>query len=183
MIHLIIGPMYSGKTSELTKRIRRAKRELYNVIVVTHSWDTRYSQDGEIVTHDKEGFLGAHRVQTVEQVRQLVTSMMDPGMPPWVFVDEAQFITGDWSSFCMDLAHTGCNVTLAALNADWKRRAYPAITAIVADSTKTLKAVCHKCQQSAIWSKCLFPEKLEQGVLIGGAESWEARCRKCIDMD
>ena len=189
MISLILGPMYAGKSTELTKRIRRAKQRGYAPLVVKHVWDTRYSEDGRIVTHDKEGQYDALGVKSIEDVREAMVS--SPGVPnpiggnrlQWLFVDEAQFITGDWATFCMEAASAGWNITLAALNADWKQKVYPEIAAIVADEIKTLKAVCKKCQGDAVWSKCLFPYQLQQGILIGGAESWEARCRRCFDVN
>lgn len=176
-VQLILGPMYAGKTSELLRRARRHCIGRRSVLVIKFAGDTRYDQ-AQVCSHDlqKSGEFG-EQVLVSETLGNLnVTTQV-------VCVDEGQFFP-DLAETCEQWANEGRIVIVSALNGTFERKPFHSITQLLplCDEVLQLCAVCTLCGKDAPFSKLLIsaPQNLKDGKLIGGAESYAARCRACF---
>lgn len=170
-IEVIAGCMFSGKTEELIRRLRRAKIAKQNVLVFKPKIDNRYSFSG-IVSHNEQS-LPSTIVETPAEILEL---SIDADV---VGIDEAQFFTIDLIDVVNKLADNGKRVIIAGLDQDYKDVPFepmPQLLAIAEYITKTL-AICVQCGNPAdrTQRKIVAAER----VLVGAADSYEARCRKC----
>lgn len=173
-IEVICGPMFSGKSEELIRRLRRAKIARRRVQVFKPSLDTRYSET-EIVTH------GDHRMasQPVASAREILAKV-DPRTEV-VGIDESNFFGPDLVEVADRLANLGQQVLIAGLDTDFMGRPFPPmpdLLAIAESLTKTL-AVCMRCGAPAKHTQRLLHS--QELILIGASESYEARCRRCFE--
>lgn len=173
-IEAICGPMFSGKSEELIRRLRRALIARRSVQVFKPAIDDRYSDD-EIVTHDAVR-MQSESVSSSEQI----LSKLD-----WrtqvVGIDEANFFGQSLVSVANRLADTGKRVIIAGLDTDFMGRPFPPmpdLLAIAESITKTL-AICVKCGNPAKHTQRLVDS--DQLILVGAAGAYEARCRCCFE--
>jgi thymidine kinase len=170
MITLILGEMWSGKTSELIRRIDRARYAEQPTIVYKYSNDTRYVGRSALVS--------SHSSLSREAVP--VSSFRDVDVPTGMVVgiDEGQFIDG-LVEFCEAAADSGCYVIVSALSSDFQRNGFPRITALIpkAEELVRLHAVCFVCKKEASFTKRIVDGSEVE--IIGGKESYMAVCRKC----
>ncbi|QGM48744.1 MPPV-120 thymidine kinase [Magpiepox virus 2] len=173
-IRLITGPMFSGKTSELIRLIKRFIISGRNCIIIKHCCDTRYiDKDLEtICTHDKI---------TMEA---LSCSKLLPLIPKIdnfevIGIDEGQFFE-DIVEFSEVMANKGKTVIIAALNGDFKRELFGNIFKLLplSESVTSLTAICAVCKNEASFSKRMTDDKDVK--VIGGKEIYTAVCRKCF---
>lgn len=169
-IEVITGPMFSGKSEELLRRIHRVELAKQSHWLFKPTIDKRYSQD-EVVSH--KGNRNGCR---------LVTEAEDMLVYPQVAVvgiDEAQFVSGDLVEVVLDLANRGVRVILACLDMDSLGKPFGRMGDLmaVADEVLKLKAVCVKCGVDAGLSQRLVA--VGSQVSVGGDEQYEARCRAC----
>lgn len=170
-IEVIAGCMFSGKTEELIRRLRRAKIAKQNVIVFKPKIDTRYSVD-EIVSHSEQS-LPSVIVETPQEILDLSKDAQVIG------IDEAQFFSKEIVDVCNQLANDGKRVLVAGLDQDYRGIPFepiPQLLAIAEYITKTL-AICVVCGNPAdkTQRKIISAER----VVVGAADIYEARCRKC----
>ena len=173
-IEVIVGSMFSGKSEELIRRLRRARIARQHVQVFKPRIDTRFSTD-HIVSH------GEMRMEScpVDDTRQLV-ELIEPGTEV-VGIDEGQFFDQALPSVCGGLADRGLRVIVAGLDQDYLGKPFepmPQLLAIAEFITKT-HAICMVCGNPANHTQRLVVS--ENRVLVGADGLYEARCRRCFD--
>ncbi|MCE5179103.1 MAG: thymidine kinase [Porphyromonadaceae bacterium] len=169
-IEVICGSMFSGKTEELLRRLRRAKIARQTVEIFKPAIDIRYSQD-EVVSHDKNTILST----PVEHSSNILLLSSEVEV---VGVDEAQFFDNGLVEVCQQLADQGVRVIIAGLDMDFKRNSFgpiPALCAIADDITK-VHAICVECGNLASYSHRLV--KNDKQILLGETEEYQPLCRK-----
>ncbi|XP_022063118.2 thymidine kinase, cytosolic [Acanthochromis polyacanthus] len=169
-IQVIFGPMFSGKSTELMRRVRRFQIAQYNCLVIKYAKDTRYSDQG-MATHDKST-MAAVPANRLGDVRSLALQVCVIG------IDEGQFFP-DTVEFCEEMANLGKTVIVAALDGTFQRKPFGNILNLVplAESVVKLHAVCMQCYKDAAYTKRIGSEKEVE--VIGGADKYQAVCRKC----
>lgn len=171
-VEVICGPMFSGKSEELIRRLRRAEIGRQRVQVFKPVIDDRYTPD-EIVSHS-EMRIQALRVHTARTILESV----DPRTQV-VGVDEAQFFDDEIVEVVEGLANMGKRVIVAGLDQDYLGRPFdpmPQLLAMAEEITKTL-AICVQCGNPANRTQRLVDS--EERIVVGGARAYEARCRQC----
>ncbi len=170
---VICGPMFSGKSEELIRRLRRAVTTSKRVQVFKPRIDKRYSED-EIVSHANLRM----RSEPVDSAREIVDRL--DGKTQVVGIDEANFFGPELVTAATWLAEKGKQVIIAGLDTDYLGRPFPPIPELLAlaESITKLRAVCARCGASAQRTQRLV--KSEELILVGAVDCYEARCRKCF---
>ncbi|MFH1016633.1 MAG: thymidine kinase [Pseudomonadota bacterium] len=172
-IEVVCGSMFSGKTEELIRRIRRAQIARQKVILFKPMMDDRYGSN-HVVSHDQRK-IEAVPVRTAKEILSLARDYEVVG------IDEGQFLGMDLVGVCEDLANQGKRVIVSGLDQDYRGVPFepiPQLLAIAEYITKSL-AICMVCGNPANRSQRLV--KSQERVVVGGTETYEARCRKCFD--
>lgn len=180
LIEAICGPMFSGKTEELIRRLRRAKIARQRVIVFKPRIDTRYD-DVQIVSHSMQKIpsVPVEDPMAMEHCLKQLAAPVDV-----VGIDEVQFFDDSLVSFVDNLANTGVRVVVAGLDQDYMGKPFgpmPQLLAI-ADLVTKQYAVCVKCGAPASKSQRIARDRMGQRseqILVGAAKDYEARCRRC----
>src|SRR4249920_864987 len=173
-IEVICGPMFSGKSEELIRRLRRATIARKRVQVFKPTIDIRYSAD-EIVSH---GDLRM-KSEVVDSGKEIL------GRIDWrtevVGVDEANFMGADLIEIAGTLADSGKQVIIAGLDTDYMGRPFapiPELLALAESITKTL-AICVRCGNPAKHTQRLRGS--DDLIVVGASDMYEARCRRCFE--
>jgi len=172
-IEVIAGSMFSGKSEELIRRLRRAKIARQKVQVFKPEVDTRFSQD-HIVSHSEMRHASSN-IQTAAEV----LAKVEPDTEV-VGIDEGQFFDNELVNVANLLAQRGVRVIIAGLDQDYTGKPWepmPQLLAVAEYITKT-HAICMKCGQPANYSQRTFES--EERVAVGAADMYEARCRSCF---
>lgn len=172
-IEVIAGSMFSGKSEELIRRLRRAKIARQKVQVFKPAIDVRYAHD-QIVSHSEM----RHESSMVETAAEL-RARVEPGTEV-VGIDEGQFFDNDLVAVANELADRGLRVIIAGLDQDYTGKPFepmPQLLAIAEYITKT-HAICMRCGQPANYSQRTFES--EERVAVGAGGMYEARCRRCF---
>ena len=170
-VEVICGSMFSGKTEELLRRLKRAKIANLKVEIFKPAIDTRYDET-QVVSHDSNSVLST----PIDNSQTIL--LLSEGVDV-VGIDEAQFFDDQIIYVCEQLAARGTRVIVAGLDMDFKGNPFgpmPAIMAI-AESVTKLQAVCVVCGNPALYSYRLVDD--ESKILLGEKESYEPRCRVC----
>jgi len=172
-IEVICGPMFSGKTEELIRRVKRARYADQKLQLFNPRADDRYEGDS-IVSHDESAVPSRPAESVAEVGRELEPSVEVVG------IDEAQFFGGRLGDFCTDLAEGGVRVIVAGLDQDYRGEPFEPIPRLlaVAEYVTKLLAICVQCGDPAGQSYRLASDP--QQVLVGADEAYEARCRRCF---
>jgi len=173
-IEVVTGCMFSGKTEELIRRMRRATIANQNVRIFKPTRDDRYSDD-KVVSHDATEIVSIPVLSSKEILSHIEEAQV-------VGVDEAQFFDQDLVKICEQLALDGIRVIVAGLDLDFKGRPFgpmPYLLAVAEYVTK-VHAICPHCGNLATHSYRLTPE--QSTVLIGEKDLYEPRCRTCYSM-
>lgn len=173
-LEVICGSMFSGKTEELIRRLRRARIARQRIQVFKPGTDDRYDKEA-VVSHAQDRF-DAVMVKTSAELLRSVDDRTDV-----IGVDEVQFFDPGIVEVLDKLANRGKRVIVAGLDQDYLGRPFepmPQIMAIAEYVTKTL-AVCVRCGEPANRSQRLV--STDSRVLVGAAESYEPRCRRCFE--
>jgi thymidine kinase len=173
-IEVIVGSMYSGKSEELIRRLRRAQIAKQQVQIFKPLIDDRYSAD-HIVSHS-EMRIASQNVRTSDELVASVDAETEV-----VGIDEGQFFDPNLPAACNTLAGRGKRVIVAGLDQDYLGRPFepmPQLLAIAEYITKTL-AICVVCGDPANHTQRLVASK--DRVLVGASGMYEARCRHCFD--
>ncbi|WP_130805706.1 thymidine kinase [Senegalia massiliensis] len=175
-IEAAIGPMYSGKSEELIRRLRRAKIAKQKVQVFKPAIDNRYSKV-DVVSHNGDKIEGVC-ISNSEEILELLDDDTEV-----VGIDEIQFLDRGIIHICRTLANRGLRVIVAGLDMDFRGEPFgptPEILAI-SEFVDKLTAVCMVCGNPATRTQRLIDGKPamydEPTILVGAKESYEARCR------
>ena len=173
-IEVICGPMFSGKTEELIRRLRRAEIARQKVQVFKPAIDDRYSITA-IVSHNSKS-ADALAVRSASEILRRLHDDTEV-----VAVDEAQFYTAEIVGVVDDIARTGRRVIVAGLDTDYRGVPFepmPALMAI-AEYVDKLLAICVHCGNPANRSQRLTGSR--ERVEVGAGDRYEASCRRCFD--
>ena len=173
-IEVICGPMFSGKSEELMRRLRRARIARQRVQVFKPAFDNRYSPD-EIVSHADQRM----KSEVVSSAREILDKT-DTGTQV-IGVDESNFFGPELAGIASRLADSGKQVILAGLDTDFLGRPFPPMPELLclAESITKMLAICMRCGNPAKHTQRL----VESGdlIVVGAAGSYEARCRACFE--
>lgn len=170
-IEVICGSMFSGKTEELIRRLKRAQFAKLPTEIFKPEVDIRYAE-AEVVSHDLNS-IASTAVAHSSAILLLSSETKVVG------IDEAQFFDDDLPNVCVHLANKGVRVIVAGLDMDYEGKPFgpiPALMAIAEHVTK-VHAVCVQCGSPANFSYRIVENK--NRVLIGEKDSYEPRCRSC----
>lgn len=170
-LEVICGSMFSGKTEELLRRLRRAKFAKQQVEIFKPAMDTRFSID-EVVSHDRNTIQST----PVEHSSNILLLSSEAEV---IGIDEAQFFDEGLVDVCLQLADQGARVIVAGLDMDFKRNPFgpiPALCAVADDVTK-VHAICVECGRLANYSHRLV--EYDKQVMLGETEEYRPLCRRC----
>lgn len=172
-LKLIIGPMYSGKTTELIRQIKRYQFLNISNITLKPNIDTRYNKGTVITTHDQT----THTATLCDTNNILQTNLEQYNV---VAIDEGQFFT-DLYEACKIWLEQGKTIIVAALQSKFDQTPFEQISLLypIADEIRQLKSICYKCKKDAIFSERIDMEN-KSDVVIGGSEAYRAVCRSCF---
>src|SRR5512141_1368862 len=173
-IEVITGSMFSGKSEELIRRLRRAQIARQKVQIFKPTFDNRYAED-QIVSHS-DMRIGSTNVSNSNALLAQVDEDTEV-----VGIDEGQFFDADLPAVCNALANKGKRVIVAGLDQDYLGKPFepmPQLLAIAEYITKTL-AICMVCGSPANHTQRLVANS--ERVLLGAQGTYEARCRHCFD--
>lgn len=173
-IEVVTGSMFSGKTEELIRRLRRAQIARQKVQIFKPGLDNRYGDDH--ITSHSEMRLASDNVSSSRELLERV----DPATQV-VGIDEGQFFDAELPAVCNTLADQGKRVIVAGLDQDYLGKPFepmPQLLAIAEYITKTL-AICVVCGNPANHTQRLVVSS--ERVLVGASGAYEARCRACFD--
>jgi thymidine kinase len=174
-VEVITGSMFSGKTEELIRRLRRAKFAGLRIEIFKPSLDKRYS-DTRVVSHDEKSIVSTP-VDNASSILLLASEVDVIG------IDEAQFFDGSIVDVCNTLANNGVRVIVAGLDMDFLGNPFgpmPRLLAIAEYVTK-VHAICMRCGNLAQYSFRKSDEA--QVVLLGEKDKYEPLCRNCYNKD
>jgi len=174
-VEVICGSMFSGKTEELIRRLRRAEFAKQRVEIFKPAVDTRYSEV-EVMSHDHHSIISTP-VDSSQNIPLMV------GNVDVVGIDEAQFFDEGIVDVCNRLANMGLRVIVAGLDMDFRGIPFgpmPALMAIADDVSKE-HAICMRCGNPAYVSHRLVPD--DKQVLLGEKDEYEPICRHCFEIE
>jgi thymidine kinase len=181
-IEVIAGVMFAGKSEELIRRVRRAVIARRRVQVFKSHLDSRYAGLYSVASHDGKE-LDATPVDSAAEIYRLVRPDTE-----LVAVDEAQFLDAGIVGVATDLAGRGVRVILAGTDTDFRGEPFGHMGALmaVAESVDKLQAICVVCGDLACRNQRLVDGKPARWdaptIMVGGRESYEARCRRCHEV-
>lgn len=170
-IEVITGSMFSGKTEELIRRLKRAKIARLKVEIFKPAMDTRYSLS-EVVSHDENAIVST----PVESSGNIILLAGDVDV---IGIDEAQFFDNGLIEVCTSLANQGIRIIIAGLDMDFKGKPFGPIPGLmaVADHITKVHAICMRCGDVAQFSHRI--SNAEKLVLLGEKDEYEPLCRSC----
>lgn len=174
-IEVISGGMFSGKSEELLRRLRRALIARQRVQVFRIATDTRGGEGDVLRTRDNRS-LSAETVASSAEMREKLMLGVEV-----VGIDEAQFFDEGLVDLVTELADLGVRVIVAGLDLDFRRRPFGPIPELmaIAEYVDKMHAVCVRCGAAAQYSLRIAGG--DQQVLVGDVETYEARCRRCFN--
>ena len=173
-IEVIVGPMFSGKSEELIRRLRRAEIGKQRVQIFKPVIDQRYSKNG-IVSHSGLE-IPSELVSSGAEILEKVAPRTEV-----IGIDEAQFLGESIVSDCTHLADLGKRVIVAGLDTDFMGRPFdpmPRLLAVAEEITKLL-AICVRCGNPAVHTQRIVAS--EELIVVGAGGMYEARCRRCFE--
>lgn len=172
-IEVICGSMFSGKTEELIRRMKRAEFARQRVEIYKPMVDTRYSKD-DVVSHD-------HNVIPSTPVDSSAEILLLSGDIDVVGIDEAQFFDNGLADVCNELANRGVRVIVAGLDMDYLGKPFGPIPYLlaIADEVTKVHAICVRCGSLAYISHRLVHN--DKRVLLGEKQEYEPLCRECYN--
>jgi thymidine kinase len=170
-IEVICGPMFSGKSEELIRRLRRAEIARQRVQIFKHAIDARYDA-ASIVSHSQQSLPS----EAVREAADVLDGVHD--LTEVVAVDEAQFFDHDLVEVCDRLANQGKRVIVAGLDLDYRGRAFGPMPAIICHAEYVTKqlAICMVCGEPAGFTQRLTGSR--DRIQVGASGMYEARCRR-----
>ena len=175
-LEVIVGPMFSGKSEELIRRLKRARIARQQVAVYKPDIDLRYHRTA-IASHSSH----THEAETVPNVERLRAALAEKlGDVDVVGIDEAQFLDAGIVPLALELVQMGKRVLIAGLDTTFTNEPFGPIPNLmaVADEVTKLSAICMVCGAPAIHTQRLGQS--QELVVVGAAGLYEARCRACF---
>ena len=170
-IEVICGSMFSGKTEELLRRLRRAEIAKQKVLICKPSIENRYEKN-KVVSHDRS---------SIDCVLVQTANILDlPKDIDVLGIDEAQFFGNELVDVCNTLANSGVRIIIAALDMDYEGQPFEPIPQLlaVADEVTKVRAICVRCWRLGYF---FIPNcRKDERILIGETKEYEARCRLCF---
>jgi len=172
IIEVICGPMFSGKTEELIRRLKRAIIAKNKVVVYKPKIDNRYS-DNLVVTHNNNSIEST----IIENESDIINLSSDINI---IGIDEIQFFSENILDVCIDLANEGKRVIVSGLDKDFKGVPFGIMPKMMceAELVTKLTAICNQCGDYASFTKRTSDNK--EQVLLGETDVYEANCRSCF---
>ena len=170
-IEVVCGSMFSGKTEELIRRLRRAQFAKQRVEIFKPAIDVRYSEE-DVVSHD-QNHIPSTPIESSASILLLSSNIEVVG------IDEAQFLDAGLPDVCNELANRGVRVIIAGLDMDFRGVPFgpmPALCAIADDVTK-VHAICVRCGALAYVSHRIVAG--DRRILLGETQEYEPLCREC----
>jgi thymidine kinase len=180
-IEVVCGSMFSGKTEELIRRVRRARIAKQQVQVFKPALDDRYHGQ-KVSSHN-----GMHWDAIPVASPREILERLEPETTV-IAVDEAQFFDWELSEVCNQLAQQGRRIILAGLDMDFRGEPFGPMPLLMAEAEEVtkLQAICVECGAPASRTQRLIdgsPAAYDDPIiLVGGSESYEARCRRCHEV-
>ncbi len=173
-IEVVCGSMFSGKTEELIRRLKRAKIANQKTAIFKPKKDTRYDETN-VVSHDDNAILSI----PVENSLEIFKHIQDVNV---IGIDEAQFFDSDLPEVCQKLAVKGIRIIVAGLDMDFSGKPFGPIPTLlaVAEYITKVHAICPHCGSLATHSYRLSTE--QEQVVLGEKDKYEPRCRICYSM-
>lgn len=174
-VEVVCGSMFSGKTEELLRRVKRARLARQRVVLFKPRIDNRYD-DVKVVSH--EGLKA--EATAVSSAAELLGLLNLAELPDVVGIDETQFFDDAIVDVAERLANGGARVICAGLDQDYRGKPFGPMPALmsVAEYVTKLQAVCSRCGAAACRSQRLVG--LEGQLFVGGGADYEPRCRRCF---
>ena len=171
-IEVICGPMFSGKTEELIRRLVRGQIAKKNVSIFKNAVDNRYSNE-YVVSHNQNKI----KCQPIKEAKEIFNFSKEIDI---VGIDETQFFDLSIIDVCNKLANDGKRVIVAGLDRDYKSVPFKPMANLLAHAEKITKlsSICIVCGDYAYFSQRLTDHKTQ--ILVGETDEYEARCRKCF---
>jgi len=173
-IEIICGPMFSGKTEELIRRLKRSIIAKKKILVFKPKIDNRYS-DNCIVTHNNNSIESISiKNDSEEKILELSKNINTIG------VDEVQFFNSKIVSICIELAKQGKRIIASGLDKDFKGQPFGIMPDLLceAEHVTKLNAICNKCGEYAYFTKRISENKDQ--IVLGELDIYEANCRNCF---
>ena len=175
-IEIICGPMFSGKTEELIRRLKRASIAKQDIVVLKPVIDNRYSENS-IVSHDSNSWksIPIPKLLSTVDLGYLVNGVKVVG------IDEVQFLDYNWVRILHNWRKLGKRIIITGLDMDFTGQPFRAVADIlaIADKVDKLTAIC-ECGENATRT-FKKPGNSDMVIDVGGAEKYEARCNKCYE--
>ena len=171
-VEVICGSMFSGKTQELIRRLKRLKVAKKKFIVFKPAIDIRYKKN-KIVSHNKDS-INATVVNNITEIQNLISD------EEVIAIDEAQFFDETLISLCNDLANNGKRIIICGLDMDYLGIPFGIMPSLMAisDSITKLHAICSDCGDTANYS---YRKSIDQDrIVIGEKDEYKALCRVCF---
>ena len=171
-VEVICGSMFSGKTQELIRRLKRLKVAKKNFIVFKPAIDIRYKKN-KIVSHNQDS-INATVVNNIAEIQNLISD------EEVIAIDEAQFFDETLISLCNDLANKGKRIIICGLDMDYLGVPFGIMPSLMAisDSITKLHAICSDCGDTANYS---YRKSIDQDrIVIGEKDEYKALCRVCF---
>lgn len=174
-IEVICGSMFSGKTEELIRRLKRAKIANLKVEIFKPAIDVRFDEI-KIVSHDENEIVST----PIDNSQKILLLAQDVDV---VGIDEAQFFDDEIPAVCDALALRGVRVIVAGLDMDFMAKPFGPMPFLMAkaDYVTKLHAICVKCGNIANYSYRIIPA--EEQIMLGAKNAYEPRCRVCFTLD
>ena len=180
-IEVICGSMFSGKSEELIRRVKRARIARQKVIAIKPALDVRFSTN-DVVSH------GGDKIECLPVRDSREARAAIPADAQVVAVDEAQFFDAGIVDLCVALADAGVRVIVAGLDCDFRGEPFGPMPELLAraEYVSKLQAICVKCGNPATRTQRIVnghpASYSDPQVLIGASEAYEARCRRCHEV-
>ncbi|MEO7394870.1 MAG: thymidine kinase [Chitinophagaceae bacterium] len=170
-IEVICGSMFSGKTEELIRRLKRVKIANQKVEIFKPAFDNRFDEE-KIISHDAS----AIQSTPIDNSQKILLMATDVDV---IGIDEAQFFDAEIANVCDELAFRGVRVIVAGLDMDYLGNPFGQMPFIMskADYVTKLHAICMQCGNIANYSYRKIPN--EDQVMLGAMDAYEPRCRNC----
>ena len=176
MLMIIIGPMFSGKTSFLIKLYKNNVKNNKNTLVINHIFDTRYGDNG-MSNHNKET-ISCNKMENLKDIYKILNNPESPKYDS-ILINEGQFFK-DLYNVVYTLLLSNYNIYVCGLNCDSNMEKFGTILDIIplADDIVKLKSKCKLCQKSASFTKRLINSK--EKIIIGHSDIYIPVCRNCF---